>query len=96
VAGEALAAIGNGDDPVVVHFDVDVLDPEAMPAKTALTPGRGLGWAEAEEMLVALCSSSRVVALEVCEFNPARDADGASARRLVALVAAAVGARVSR
>ena len=94
VASEALAAIGDGDDPVVVHFDVDVLDPEVMPAKTALTPGRGLDWPDVEELLLALCASPRIAALELCEFNPERDPDGASARRLVALLAAATRARL--
>jgi arginase len=96
VASEALGAVGNGVDPVVVHFDVDVLDPAVMPAKSALTPGRGLDWAEAEELLLALCASPRVVALEVCEFNPAQDPGGASARRLVELLTAATRTRLGR
>jgi arginase len=89
----ALAAIDNAGGPVVVHVDVDVLDPSAMPAKATLTPGPGLGWSELESLLVSLCASSRVVALEVCEFNPEADASGDSARRLVAVIAAAVAAR---
>jgi arginase len=93
-ASEALGAIGNAGGPVVVHLDVDLLEPACMPAKAGLTPGPGLDWAEAEALLVALCGSPRVVALEVCEFNPTLDAGGDGARSLVALIAAAVRARV--
>ncbi|HET7291432.1 MAG TPA: arginase family protein [Vicinamibacteria bacterium] len=94
-AAAALAAIRNEDGPVLVHFDVDVLDPEAMPVKDALTPGRGLAWDEAEALLVALVRSPRVVALELCEFNPARDEDGRAARHLVELLERGVAARAA-
>lgn len=94
-AAAALSAIRNGDGPVFIHFDVDVLDPEAMPAKDTLTPGRGLDWSEAQVLLETLVRSPRVVALELCEFNPSKDEGGVAARRLVELLDRAVAARVA-
>ena len=94
-AAEALAAIGNDDGPLLVHLDVDVIDASELGAKAPLTPGAGLGWAEIEALLLALLQSSRIAALEVCEFNPSLDPDGSYARKLVALLTKAVAARLS-
>lgn len=91
-ATDALEAIDNDNGPVVVHVDVDVLDPALMPAKASLTPGPGLDWSAFDTLLVTLCASPRVVALELCEFNPERDTAGSCARRLVESLAAAVAA----
>ncbi len=94
-AESALAAIGNEAGPVFVHFDVDVLDPSTMPAKDTLTPGRGIEWAEVATLLGVLVASPRVVALQVCEFNPSRDPGGQYAPRLVDLLAKLVAARTA-
>jgi arginase len=91
-AQAALAAIPA--DAVFVHCDVDVLDADAMPAKDTVTPGRGLGWADAEALVSALVAAPRVVGLQLTEFNPSLDPDGSLALKLVALLAKAVGARV--
>ena len=89
-AALALDAVENGDGPVVVHLDVDVIDPAEMPAKEPLTPGSGLTFAETSDLVTALLGSPRVVALEVCEYLPARDSDLAIGRRLVELIVRAV------
>ena len=89
-AALALDAVKNGDGPVVVHLDVDVIDPSEMPAKETITSGAGLTWAEASDLLTALLASRRVVALEVCEYQPARDEDLSLGRRLVELIVRAV------
>jgi arginase len=95
-AALALDGVNNGDGPVLVHLDVDLVGPEQMPAKATLTPGQGLSWDEASALLVALAASPRVVALEVAEFDPSKDPDGASARRVVDLIVRAVHAREGR
>jgi len=69
---------------------VDVIDPSEMPAKEEITPGTGLTWAEASDLLTALLASRRVVALEVCEYQPAKDEDLSLGRRLVELIVRAV------
>jgi len=93
-AALALDAVENGDGPIVVHLDVDVIDPEQMPVRRTPTPGRGLDFEEAAALLCALAASPRVVALEVMEFDPDADADGRVARRLVELIARAVARRL--
>jgi arginase family enzyme len=64
-----------------------------MPAKEPLTGGVGLSWEEASDLVTALLASPRVVALEVCEYNPHRDPGGACARKLVDLLARAMTRR---
>jgi arginase family enzyme len=64
-----------------------------MPAKATLTPGEGLSFAEASDLLTALLASPRVVALEVAEYDPGRD-PGTVAPRLVEMLARAVGRHV--
>ena len=88
-AALALDAVANEDGPVVVHLDVDVIDPGEMPAKESVTPGSGLTWTEASDLLTALLASPRVAAFLVCEYQPARDPDLVYGRRLVELIARA-------
>jgi arginase len=93
-AALALDGVENDDGPVVVHFDVDVIDPaENIPAST-LTPGTGLTFAEASDLLTALLASPRVVALEVTEYQPDADPQASAAGRLVELIARAVGRHI--
>jgi arginase len=89
-AALALDAVENGDGPVVVHLDVDVVDPSEMPAKHQAVPGPGLSLDEASDLVAALAGSPRVVALEVCEYAPDIDPGLATGRRLVELVTRAV------
>jgi len=93
-AALALDGVGNQDGPVLVHLDVDTIDPAEMPAKEALTAGPGLSLAEVSDLLTALVASPRVVALELAEFQPLRDPDGVYARRIVELITRAVGRRL--
>jgi len=92
-AALALDAVENNLGPILVHLDVDLLDPGLMPAKDVLTPGVGLDWTETEELLARLVASPRVIGLEVCEFNPQKDPDASLARRLVELLSVALARR---
>ena len=92
-AALALEAVENGDGPVVVHLDVDVIDPAEMPAKHHAVPGPGLTFDEASDLVAALVASPRVVAFELCEYAPDDDADLATGRRLVELLSRAVARR---
>jgi arginase len=85
-AALALDGVGNGDGPVVVHLDVDVIDALEMPAKQYVAGGTGLRYAEVSDLLTAIVASPRVVALEVTEYDPSRDPDAACARKIVDLV----------
>jgi arginase len=93
-AALALDGVANADGPVLVHLDVDVIDPSEMPATNTTTPGTGLSFAEAAELVTALVASPRVVALEICEFQPRRDPDGVAARRVVDLLVRAITRRL--
>jgi len=94
-AALALDGVGNEDGPLVVHLDVDVIDAKEMPAKSTLTPGEPLSLGEASDLLTGILASPRVVALEVCEYDPDRDdADLTCAHRIVELVARAVARRL--
>jgi arginase len=73
---------------VWLHFDVDVLDDEIMPAVDYRQPG-GLSWDEAETM-IGRAWSGGVVGMDVTIFNPRLDADGAIARSLAAMLARAL------
>jgi arginase len=93
-AALALDGVGNGDGPILVHLDVDVIDTAEMPAKQVLTPGTGLAFSEVSDLLTAIVASPRVVALEVTEFDPSRDPQGEHARKIVSLVVRAAGRRL--
>jgi arginase len=52
--------------------------------------------AEVTDLLTALLASPRVVGLQVAEYDPALDADGSVADKLVDLVVRAVSRRLRR
>jgi arginase len=81
--------------PILVHLDVDAIDPREMPSKDSLTPGPGLTFAEAEALLEGLVRSPRVAALYLAEFHPGKDPDGAVAARLVGLLSSALRPRIA-
>lgn len=93
-AALALDAVANEDGPLVVHLDVDVIDPVELPAKGSHTEGQALSLAEVSDLVTALVASPRTVALEVAEYQPERDPDGACAQRIVELIGRAVARRL--
>lgn len=92
-AALTLDAIENDDGPLLVHLDVDVIDPAEMPAKNELTAGTGLSLAEVSDLVTALVASPRTAALEVAEYAPQADPDGRAAARLVEVLVRAVSRR---
>jgi arginase len=93
-AALALDGVENSDGPVVLHLDVDAIDPAEMPAHDVTTPGPALSLAEVSDLVTALVASPRVVAFDVAEFNPRRDPDGTLARKIVDLIVRAVARRL--
>jgi arginase len=94
-AALALDGVANEDGPIVVHLDVDVIDPRDMPAKGVLAPGEALSLEEVRDLLTRILASPRVVALLVCEYEPDRDdPDLTCGRRLVELITRAVARRL--
>jgi arginase len=93
-AALALDGAENGDGPIVVHLDVDAIDPAEMPVKDTSVPGPALSLAETSDLVTALVASPRVVALVVAEYNPSRDPEAVHAAQLVDLIVRAVSRRL--
>ena len=88
-AADALAALGS-DAPVVVHFDVDVIDSVDSPLAHYPHFNAGLSFDDAIAALAGLCAARRVAAVAVTEVNPDHDPQGEHMRRLARGLAAAV------
>jgi len=81
---ERLEARGDG---FWLHFDLDVLDQDVLPAVTYPQPG-GPGWSDVARLLDPLVRSSDLLGIDVTDFNPDKDPDGRLARRVVDLLVA--------
>jgi arginase family enzyme len=86
VAERALARLRGR--PAWLHIDLDVLDPEAVPAVSYPQP-RGLDWGELGELLRPLATAPGLVGMSIADFNPRLDPEGVHARRVVDELAAA-------
>ncbi len=65
-----------------IHLDVDVLDPQVMPAVDSPEPG-GLGIEELAALLVPLVRDPKALGMEVTIYDPSLDPDGVYGSRLV-------------
>ncbi|MGA7922658.1 MAG: arginase family protein [Thermoplasmata archaeon] len=72
-----------------IHLDVDVLDPEVMPAVDAPSPG-GLSWEELGTLIRELAAPPGSAGLEVTVFDPDLDEDGKLAAQLVETLVSAL------
>jgi arginase len=77
-----------GLDGYWLHLDVDILDPEVMPAVDSPDPG-GLGAAQLTELLAGL--APRAIGAQVTVFDPDLDQEGSHARLLVDVLAHGLG-----
>lgn len=94
VISEVLASIP-ADAKILVHFDVDVMNKESMPA--AYAPSEtGLGTDETQRLLTGVLQDQRVVGMEVTEFSALRDTTGEQAQKLVEIIAMALESRESK
>ena len=73
-----------------LHLDVDVFDQEAFPATDYLMPD-GLSVESGHELLRTLGADDRLIGVSVGCYNPEKDPGRQHGRRLVDLLAAAVG-----
>jgi arginase len=85
-ASQALQAIPAAA-PILLHFDIDVLNKQEMPA-SYFPPTVGLRIAEAQELLGIILADSRVRIIEVTEYASLRDLDQSSVSIIVELLAA--------
>jgi agmatinase len=80
-------------DQVFVTFDLDGLDPSALPATGTPEPG-GLDWYEAVDLLRAVSERSRIVGFDVVELSPLAGhvaSDFLAARLVYRLIGLALG-----
>ena len=86
VLEKVMAAVTGPDlEGFWVHFDVDVLDDDLMPAVDYRYPG-GISWEEAVEILGGLLQSDKARGLDVTIFNPRLDSGGSIAQHLSDLI----------
>lgn len=88
-ARQALAALGRSG-PIVVHFDVDVVDSGDLPLGNYPHYGSGVRLDQAAAGLRALVSDPACAALVLTEVNPSYDADGSQLERYVSAVTSAL------
>lgn len=81
-AVEWLRDTGHG---VWLHLDLDVLDPESMPAVTYPQPG-GPDWDQLEAALEPMARSPRLLGVSIADFRPDLDPTGELAVRVVGLL----------
>jgi arginase len=90
-ARKALAALGPSR-PIVVHFDVDVVDSGDLPLGNFPHYGCGVRLEHAAESLRELVADPACAALVLTEVNPSYDADGSQLDRYLSALTAALAA----
>ena len=81
-AARWLAHTGQG---VWLHLDLDVLDPQSMPAVTYPQPG-GLDWDQLAALMEPLARSPRLLGISVADFRPDLDSTGQLAGQIIDLL----------
>ena len=82
-AAAATAYLAGRARPLLVHFDVDVIDSTEFPLADFPLFNVGLGYVHALSCLKTFCSADHFAGLIVTEINPGRDPDGTLVTRLV-------------
>jgi arginase len=92
VAASAMAQVAAASGPVVVHFDVDVVDSGDLPLGNFPHYGSGVGLADAVTALHVMCAHPSFAGLVLTEVNPTHDGDGSLLARYIRGLASALGA----
>jgi arginase len=91
-AARALSAIGAASGPIVIHFDVDLIDSGDLPLGNFPHYGSGVGLEDAVTCLRVLRRDPSFAGLVLTEVNPTHDGNGSQLRRYVdAIVAVLAG-----
>jgi arginase len=89
-AADAFRELERRVDHLALHLDVDVVDPEFLPAVNYPEPG-GLTPGELVSILRLAARSPKLRALNVTAYNSERDHEGESAKRIVKILANSLG-----
>ena len=82
---DALAHLHTDSRDFIAHLDIDIVSQEEFPAVNVPGSG-GLSFDEVRQSLGQVLSQKTLLALDVAQYNPDRDPDGASAQKLVDLL----------
>jgi arginase len=93
-AEDALDRIHGRQHPFVLHIDLDVIAAEDFPATNLSAPG-GLRLDEVRHALAVVARQPTLAALEISAYNPALDADGSAAQRLIDLLVEILAPRLT-
>lgn len=91
-AREALTALGERTEHILLHFDLDVIDPADFPA-VDVPHTSGLPLAAARDVLEVFVASPQVAGFVITEFNAALDPEGRYGETVVGLIASAMAGR---
>jgi arginase len=93
-AQDALAHVHAEGREFMVHVDLDVVGQEEMPATNVPDSG-GLAFAELRASLTEFAKQKTLLGLDVAQYNPDKDPDGATAKKIVELLADVLSARLT-
>ena len=94
-ARRALVALARSSSPVIVHFDVDVVDSGDLPLGNFPHYGSGVRLEHAVRGLRVLLANPACAALVLTEVNPTHDPSGRQLARYLAGLTTAMAARAS-
>lgn len=92
-AHDALAHLHTDTREFMLHVDLDVIAQEELPAVNVPDSG-GLSFAEVRTSFVEFVKQKNLLGLDIAQYNPDKDPDGAGARKIVDLLADALAARL--
>jgi len=93
-AVDALGLLHADTREFMLHLDLDVIAEEEFPATNVPGTG-GLTLNEVQTSLEEFAKHKNLLGLDVAQYNPDRDPDGAGARKLVDLLASVLSARLA-
>ena len=93
-AREALAQVHADAHEFVLHVDLDVIAEEDFPAVNVPGSG-GLRFDEVRASFIEFVKQKNLLGLDVAQYNPGKDPEGAGAMKLVALLVEALSARLA-
>jgi len=93
LARETLAHMHAEAREFVLHLDTDVIAQEEFPAVNVPGSG-GLRFDDVRSAFVEFAKSKNLLGLDVAQYNPDKDSDGAGAKKLIDLLVESLGARL--
>jgi arginase len=91
-AQNALAQLHTDTREFMLHLDLDVIAQEEFPATNVPGSG-GLSRAEVQTSLNEFVKQKNLLGLDVAQYNPDKDPDGSTAKKLIDLLVEALSAR---